>query len=71
MKLGISHQRPDDFTDERFRYLRTMGVETLEVRLLSHEATFEHLREIRDRVAGAGHAACAVLDPRRGGHAGV
>ena len=54
MKLGISHQRPADFSDERFRYLRTMGVETMEVRLFSPEATFEHLRDIRDRVTGAG-----------------
>ena len=54
MRLGISHQRPEDFSDERFRYLRTMGVETMEVRLESDEATFERLRDIRDRVTGAG-----------------
>lgn len=54
MKLGISHQRPVDFSDERFGYLRTMGVETMEVRLESDEATFERLRDIRDQVASAG-----------------
>lgn len=54
MKLGISHQRPEDLRDERFRYLRTMGVEAMEVRLDSADATFEKLREIRDRVQGAG-----------------
>ncbi|MCY4130636.1 MAG: mannonate dehydratase [Gammaproteobacteria bacterium] len=54
MKLGISHQRPADFSDERFNYLRTMGVDTMEVRLDSQEATFQHLRDIRDQVVGAG-----------------
>ena len=54
MKLGVSHQRPDDLNAARFAYLRTMGVETLEVRLPSTDATFEALKDIRDRVADAG-----------------
>ena len=54
MKLGISHQQPADFSEERFRYLRTMGVETMEVRLDSAEASFAHLRDIRDSVTNAG-----------------
>ena len=41
MKLGISHQRPEDLNEHRFDYLRTMGVETMEVRLPSRDATFE------------------------------
>ncbi len=54
MKLGVSHQRPSDLVDDRFRYLRTMGVEAMEVRLLSDEATLETLRDIQRRVAAAG-----------------
>ena len=54
MKLGISHQRPEDLNEERFRYLATMGVESMEVRLSSADATFEHLLDIRDRVTAAG-----------------
>ena len=54
MKLGISHQRPQDLHAAHFRYLRSMGVESMEVRLDSGQATFEKLREIRDRVSDAG-----------------
>lgn len=54
MKLGISHQRPEDLNEHRFDYLRTMGVETMAVRLPSRDATFETMRAIRDRVTDAG-----------------
>ena len=54
MKLGVSHQRPEDLNADRFAYLRTMGVETMEVRLRSDDATFDTLLTIRDRVNGAG-----------------
>ncbi len=54
MKLGISHQRPEDLNAERFAYLRSMGVETMEVRLDSAQATFEALRDIRNQVTNAG-----------------
>ena len=54
MKLGVSHQRPEDLNADRFAYLKTMGVETMEVRLRSDEATFDPLRSIRDRVTDAG-----------------
>ncbi|MDE0444890.1 MAG: mannonate dehydratase, partial [Gammaproteobacteria bacterium] len=54
MKLGVSHQRPEDLNADRFTYLRTMGVETMEVRLRSEDATFDTLSAIRDRVNGAG-----------------
>jgi len=54
MKLGVSHQRPEDLREDRFRYLRMMGVEAMEVRLTSADATFETLRDIRDRVTAAG-----------------
>ena len=54
MKLGISHQRPEDLNDDRFGYLRTMGVEAMEVRLPSADATFERLKDIQERVAASG-----------------
>ena len=54
MKLGISHQRPEDLNDDRFGYLRTMGVESMEVRLSSADATFERLKDIQERVAAGG-----------------
>ena len=54
MKLGVSHQRPEDLNADRFAYLKTMGVETMEVRLRSQEATFDALNDIRDRVNDAG-----------------
>ena len=54
MKLGISHQRPQDLTDEHFAYLRKMGVETMEARLPTKDATFDTLRDIRDKVTDAG-----------------
>ena len=54
MKLGISHQRPQDLTDEHFAYLRKMGVETMEARLPTSDATFDTLRDIRDKVTDAG-----------------
>ena len=54
MKLGISHQRPQDLNEDHFAYLRKMGVETMEVRLPTSDATFDTLREIRDKVADSG-----------------
>ena len=54
MKLGVSHQRPEDLNADRFAYLKTMGVETMEVRLRTEDATFDTLRSIRDRVTNAG-----------------
>ena len=54
MKLGISHQRPQDLNEDHFAYLRKMGVETMEVRLKSDDATLDTLGNIRDTVAGAG-----------------
>ena len=54
MKLGISHQRPQDLNEDHFAYLRKMGVETMEVRLKSEDATLDTLGDIRDTVTGAG-----------------
>ncbi len=51
----IAHRRPEDLNADRFGCLKTMGVETMEVRLRSEDATFGTLRTIRDRVADAGY----------------
>jgi mannonate dehydratase len=54
MKLGVSHQRPDDLNQERFDFLLSLGVEAVEVRLFSDEATRENLEAIVERVRGSG-----------------
>ena len=51
MKLGVSHQAPEDLNNRRFDFLLGLGVEAIEVRLLSHEATREKLEEIKSTVA--------------------
>ena len=54
MKLGISHQRPTGLTDDHLSYLRSMGVETMEVRVNSAQASLEFLADIEKRVKRAG-----------------
>ncbi len=54
MRLGLSHQRPEDLTPEYLAYLRQVGVEAVEVRTLRERATLEHLREIKRTVESAG-----------------
>ncbi len=54
MKLGVSHQRPDDLNSERFDFLLGLGVEAIEVRLFSAEATRERLESIVETVGGSG-----------------
>ena len=53
MKLGVSHQRPDDLNPERFAYLKRLGVEAMEVRLKSRDATRDKLAEIVETVGSA------------------
>lgn len=54
MKLGVSHQRPEQLTKEHLDYLRQMGVESLEVRLLAAQSSYDHIVRIRDTVQEAG-----------------
>ena len=54
MKLGVSHQRPDVLTQQRLDHLVSMGVETLEVRMPSEQATYDGIVEIKTRVENAG-----------------
>ncbi len=54
MKLGVSHQRPTDLNSERFDFLLSLGVEAIEVRLFSNEATRETLESIVETVGASG-----------------
>lgn len=54
MKLGVSHQRPEQLTDEHLNYLKQMGVESLEVRVLSAQSSYEDIVGIRRKVENAG-----------------
>ena len=54
MKLGVSHQRPQDLNQERLDFLLSLGVEAIEVRLSSNEASREYLEEIVDGLKGTG-----------------
>lgn len=54
LKLGVSHQRPEMLTDSHFAYLKQMGVEYLEVRLPSVDASYDNLLAIRRKVEAAG-----------------
>ena len=54
MKLGVSHQSPEMLTPQRLRYLKQMGVESLEVRLKLDQYTFDELVRIKRTVEEAG-----------------
>lgn len=54
LKLGVSHQRPEQLTKAHLDYLKQMGVESMEVRTLSHQSSYEDILRIRDTVQGAG-----------------
>jgi len=53
-KLGISHQRPGELNEKHFNYLRQMGVEYLEIRIPSEEASLDTLKTIKAKVEDAG-----------------
>lgn len=61
IRLGVSHQRPEDLTPDRFRYLRQMGVQSLEVRLPAADADYDTLCRIRDTVTEAGFELFEVM----------
>jgi len=54
LKLGISHQRPEELHDKHFDYLKQMGVEYLEIRIPSERSSLKNIIEIRDKVEKAG-----------------
>ncbi len=54
MKLGVSHQRPEQLTPAHLRYLKQMGVEYLEVRTPAARSSFEELVAIKRTVEDSG-----------------
>ena len=54
LKLGISHQRPEQLTGSHLAYLRQMGVECLEVRTGSDHSSLDEIREIKQTIQDAG-----------------
>jgi hypothetical protein len=54
MKLGVSHQTPETLTGERLKYLISMGVESMEVRLDAQDATFDNIMSVKKKVEAAG-----------------
>lgn len=61
MKLGVSHQRPEIMTEERFRYLRAMGVEAMEVRIPGDKSSLEELEKIKQQVEDEGFELFEVM----------
>jgi mannonate dehydratase len=54
LKLGISHQKPDELHEKHLNYLKQMGVEYLEIRIPSEQSSYKNIKDIRDRVENAG-----------------
>ena len=54
LKLGISHQSPDELNEMHFNYLKQMGVEYLEIRIPSEKSSLKEIIAIRDKVERAG-----------------
>ena len=54
LKLGISHQRPDELHEKHLNYLKQMGVEYLEIRIPSEQSSLKNIIEIRDMVEESG-----------------
>ncbi|MEE9460620.1 MAG: mannonate dehydratase [Bacteroidales bacterium] len=54
LKLGISHQRPNELHEKHINYLKQMGVEYLEIRIPSEQSSLKNIIEIRDKVEKAG-----------------
>lgn len=54
MKLGLSHQKPEQLSVAYLNYLKQMGVERIEVRILSQNASFDKITAIKDKVESAG-----------------
>jgi mannonate dehydratase len=54
MKLGVSFQYPEKLTPSHLDYLKHMGVEAIELRMLSDTYSFDELRRVQDKVQAAG-----------------
>jgi mannonate dehydratase len=54
IRLGVSHQRPEQLTDDHLNYLKQMGVESLEVRTPRDQSSLSDLQKIRRRVEKSG-----------------
>ena len=54
MKLGVSFQYPETLTPEHLVYLKQMGVEAIELRMMAPDYSLESLLEIKQRVTSAG-----------------
>jgi mannonate dehydratase len=54
LKLGISHQRPDELHEKHINFLKQMGVEYLEIRIPSEQSSLKNIIDIRDKVKKAG-----------------
>ena len=47
MKLGLSHQRPDNLIPEHLLCLKQMGVEAIEVRMPAADYSLEYLIAVK------------------------
>ena len=54
LQLGVSHQTPQTLTPARMRFLRQMGVETVEVRIPSSASSYDDICRVRDAVQEGG-----------------
>ena len=54
LKLGVSHQRPENLNDAHFNYLKQMGVEYLEIRIPVAQSSYRDIMAIRRTVEDAG-----------------
>ena len=54
MKLGLSHQKYENFTEGYLAYMRQMGVEAVEVRAPVDQCTPAFMREVKERLESAG-----------------
>ena len=61
MQLGVSHQTPESLTKDRLKYFMSMGVETVEVRMHSQNASLDEIMNVKNKVEGAGLALHEIL----------
>jgi mannonate dehydratase len=54
MKLGVSHQTVEKLNDMHFNYLKQMGVEYLEIRMMKPDVSYQEIMDIRKKVEDAG-----------------
>ncbi|MEM7536300.1 MAG: mannonate dehydratase [Chloroflexota bacterium] len=54
MKLGVSHQKPDQLTEHHLAHLKRMGVETVEVRTTVDRCSYDDIVQIQEAVDKAG-----------------